>query len=123
MNNVALATIPSSDQTTLYISAWAEYTIEQLKHIQFFILTKDRATLSVFESMLKKHNPSLVFMNGHGGPDLVCGHKDEELIKVGKNESLLKGTVTYALYCSSAKKLGPSAVKAGAVAYIGYNFA
>lgn len=122
MNNTALATMPNSDQTTLYISAWAEHTIEQLesKHIQFFILTKERATLSVFESMLKKHKPSLVFINGHGGSDLVCGHKDEELVKVGKNESLLKETITYALSCSSAKKLGPSVVKAGAVAYIGY---
>jgi len=122
MNNIALATIPSSDQTTLYISAWAEHTIEQLKlkHIQFFMLIKDRAILSVFESMMKKHSPSLVFINGHGGSDLVCGHKDEELIKVGKNESLLKSTITYALSCSSAKELGPSAVKAGAVAYIGY---
>lgn len=123
MSNIALATIPSSDQTTLYISAWAENTIDQLKskHLQFFALTKDRAILSIFESMLKKHKPSLVFINGHGGPDLVCGHKDEELIKMGRNESLLKETITYALSCSSAKELGPSAVKAGAVAYIGYN--
>jgi len=70
--------------------------------------------------MLKKHNPSLLFLNGHGGPDLVCGHNDEILIKAGKNEIALKGVVAYALSCSSAKILGPATVQAGAVAYIGY---
>ncbi len=123
MSNTALVTTPSSDRTTRYISAWAENTIEKLKskHLQFISLIRERATTSVLESMLKKHNPSLLFLNGHGGPDLVCGHDDEILIQNGKNEAVLKGVVTYALSCSSAQVLGPAAVRAGATAYIGYN--
>ncbi|MDE1966587.1 MAG: hypothetical protein KGI45_00735 [Patescibacteria group bacterium] len=122
MSSIALATTPRSDRTTRYISAWAEKTIEELKSksLQFIVLAKDRATSSVFESMLKKHKPSLVFLNGHGGPDLVCGHDDEILVQAGKNEIILKGTITYALSCSSAQTLGPAAVRSGAVAYIGY---
>jgi hypothetical protein len=123
MSNTALATTPRSDPTTRYISAWAEKTIEDLKskNLQFILLAKERATAPIFESMLKKHSPSLVFLNGHGGPNLVSGHNNEILIEVGKNEIVLKGTVTYALSCSSAQVLGPAAIKVGAMAYIGYN--
>jgi hypothetical protein len=123
MSNTALVTTPSSDRTTRYISAWAEKTIEELKskRLQFIPLIRERATASILESMLKKHSPSLLFLNGHGGPNLVCGHDDEVLIQSGKNEVALKGAVTYALSCSSAQVLGPAAVKAGATAYIGYN--
>jgi len=123
MSNTALATTPISDPTTRYISAWAEKTIEELKskQLQFIVLAKERATSLIFDSMFKKHNPSFVFLNGHGGPNLVSGHNNEILIEVGKNETILKGTVAYALSCSSAKILGPAAVRAGATAYIGYN--
>jgi len=123
MSNTALVTTPSSDRTTRYISAWAEKTIEELKskRLQFISLIRERATASILESMLRKHDPSFLFLNGHGGPDLVCGHDDEILIQSGRNEATLKGTVTYALSCSSAQVLGPAAVKAGAIAYIGYN--
>ena len=123
MSNTALVTAPSSDPTTRYISAWALETIKGLKskQLQFILLKKDRATASILESMLKKHNPSLLFLNGHGGPDFVCGHNEEVLVKSGKNEIILEGVVVYALSCSSAKILGQAAVVAGAVAYIGYN--
>ena len=123
MSNIVLVTSPSSDPTTRYISAWAERTVEALKSkgLKFIVLLKDRATASIFSSMMKRHSPSLLFLNGHGGSNLVCGHNEEILLQAGKNEIALKGTVTYALSCSSAKVLGPAAVKAGAVAYIGYN--
>jgi hypothetical protein len=92
MNSRALVTIPSSDRTTRYISAWAEKTIETLKskRLQFIVLLKERATASILESMLKKHTPSLLFLNGHGGPDLVCGHDNEVLIQSGKKEVVVK---------------------------------
>lgn len=122
MSNIALVTIPSLDPTTRYISAWAEETINKLtsQRLKFILLKKDRATAPILESMLKKHNPSLLFLNGHGGPDSVCGHNDEILVQAGKNEVVLKGIVVYALSCSSAKTLGPATVQAGAIAYIGY---
>lgn len=110
MSSTALVTAPNSDPTTRYISIWAERTVEELKskRLQFVLLFKERAVVSVLESMIKKHSPSLLFLNGHGGPDAVCGHNDEVLVKAGKNELALKGTVTYALSCSSAKTLGPA---------------
>lgn len=121
--NTALVTAPNSDSTTRYISSWAEKTVEGLKsrRLQFILLLKERAVTSILESMLKKHSPSLLFLNGHGGPDAVCGHNNEVLVKAAKNERALKDAVTYALSCSSAKMLGPAAIQAGAHAYIGYN--
>lgn len=123
MNRVALVTTPSSDRTTRYISAWAEKTIEGLgaKRLQFIVLMRERSTALILESMIRKHRPSFLFLNGHGSSDSVCGHNDKILIQSGKNEIILKDTVTYALSCSSAKMLGPAAVQAGALAYIGYS--
>ena len=122
MTSTALVVTPNSDVTTRYISAWADQTVEDLKStkLRFICIAKERAASSVFESMLKKHTPSFVFLNGHGSPDSVCGQDNEPLIEADKNERILKGTVTYALSCSSAKVLGPKAVAAGAAAYIGY---
>jgi hypothetical protein len=121
--STALVSAPNSDSTTRYISAWAEETVEKLKSksIDFIVLKDSRATRSVLESMLKKHSPDLVYLNGHGGPDVVCGQDDQVLIQAAENEGTLKGTITYALSCSSAKVLGPEAVKSGARAYIGYD--
>ena len=58
MNSTALATTPSSDRTTRYISVWADHTIEELKskRLQFIVLSKERSTADTFASMLKKHN-------------------------------------------------------------------
>ena len=123
MGNTAIVTAPSSDQTTRHISAWAKKTIKELtsKRLKFILLEKERAVLSTLQSMIKKCSPSFLFLNGHGASDLVCGHDNEILIQAGKNETMLGGAVTYALSCSSAKELGPTAVQAGAIAYIGYS--
>lgn len=122
MNSKALVTTPNSDSTTRYISVWAEETINKLKakNLQFIALKNNKATRSVLESMVKKHSPSLVFLNGHGSPDFVCGQNNEVLLQAGQNDHLLRGFVAYALSCSSAKQLGPAAVANGALAYIGY---
>lgn len=71
--------------------------------------------------MIKKKNPELIFFNGHGNEAMVTGQNEEVIIEAGKNETLLKNAVTYALSCRSARILGTRAVQAGARAYIGYN--
>jgi hypothetical protein len=122
MTNTALVILPNSDITTRYISAWAEQTTKDLKSkkLQFILIAKEKAAKAIFESMLKKHSPSFVFLNGHGSANSVCGQNEEPLLEVGTNEGVLKGAVTYALSCSSASVLGPKSVEAGAIAYIGY---
>ncbi len=82
-------------------------------------LHKKKATRSEFEGRIKKTNPSLVILNGHGDEDCVTGHDNEVLVKAGENEDLLKNRITYAVSCNSAKKLGPSCIDKK-TAYIGY---
>jgi len=63
------------------------------KKLQFHLIAKDRATKDVLESMIKKHEPRLVFLNGHGSANSVCGQDDETLVEGNSNEGALKGTV------------------------------
>jgi hypothetical protein len=124
MNHSLLVTMPNFDLTTRYISVWAKKIIKlaQEKGDEVFNLEKKRANRKEFESMMKKNEPTIVFLNGHGDYDLVAGQDNEILVKIGEeNEKLLKSKIVYALSCRSGKILGPSSVKFGASAYIGYD--
>jgi len=122
MNKAVLATRPEYEYTTRYISAWAEKVLDfaRQKGFDVFDLPKQRANRKQAESMLLKHKPSLVFLNGHGNDSCVTGQDEEILVEAGVNEEILSEKITYALSCNSAEKLGPAAVGKGALAYIGY---
>ena len=117
-----LVTRPNYDLTTRFISAWAESVIDFAKKQanSLFDLVGEKARRNIFESMIRKHNPDIVFLNGHGGEKLVTGQDEEIIIESGVNDNLLKDRITYALSCKSAKVLGVESVKNGATAYIGY---
>jgi len=87
--------------------------------IDIIDLHREKATKSEFEGRIKKTDPSLVILNGHGDDDCVTGHDNKVLVKTGDNEALLKNRITYAISCNSAKKLGPSCIDEK-TAYIGY---
>lgn len=123
MRHSLLVTRPNFDLTTRYLSAWAKKIIELAKEKcdKVFDLNEQRARRQEFESMMKKNEPTLVFINGHGDWDIVAGQDNDRLVRVGENEGILKSKVIYALACRSGKILGPQSVKFGANAYIGYN--
>lgn len=123
MKHSLLITRPDYDLTTRYISIWAKKIIVLAKEkgCTVFDLDKKRANRQEFESIVKRKKPSLVFLNGHGNYNIVAGQDGEELICAGKNEKFLKSKIIYALSCRSGKILGPSSIKSGAVAYIGYD--
>lgn len=123
MKHSLLVTRPNFDLTTRYISTWAKkiITLAKEKGSDVFDLDKNRANRKEFESMVTKNKPTLVFLNGHGDYNVVAGQDNEELLRVDDNERLLNSTIVYALSCRSGKNLGPSCVKSGADAYIGYN--
>lgn len=72
--------------------------------------------------LYKKKKPNLIMFNGHGSEKVICGHKNEVLVSSEENPEVLKDSITYALSCSSASKLGPKSVKEGAPCFIGYEF-
>jgi hypothetical protein len=116
-------TRPEHDITTKYISTWAKEIISfaQSKKIDVIDLVKEKANKNDFEGRLNKLQPRAIFLNGHGCEDCMFGHNDQVLIKAGDNHRLLQGKITYALSCSSGKKLGPRVVEDRNSAYIGYD--
>jgi len=123
MKHSLLVTRPNSDRTTRYISTWAEKVISlaQEKGLAVFDLARNRANRKELESMIRRNEPSLIFLNGHGHDTVVTGQDGEVLIEAGSNENILKKRIVYALSCRSGKVLGPRCVQAGTEAYIGYD--
>ncbi len=117
-----LITRPEYDDTTHYLSNWSKnsLTLAQEKGVTVFDLNRERANKAEIEGMLTRQNPRLVILNGHGNENSVTGQRGEPLIIAGENEKLLKGRITYAISCKSAKVLGQKVVSSGGEAYLGY---
>lgn len=94
-------------------------TIKESRDIHVTDLEGSQATRANLEKSLSKESPKLVFLNGHGDRDSVCGHKDEVILNK-ENIELAKGKIVYALACDSLAELGRISVEKGAEAYIGY---
>jgi len=74
-----IITRPQHDVTTRYLAYWAEEVINlaRKKLIDVIDLNKNKANKAEFAGRVKKLQPELVFMNGHGNDDCVCGHNNE----------------------------------------------
>lgn len=122
MSAIFLITLPDHDDTTHYLSAWGKDIIKTAEEtgLKVLDLPGSKANRKEFEDKIITLSPKLIMLNGHGDDNLVTGHKDEPLVKVGVNEKLLKEKIIYALSCRSAKILGSESIKCGALSYIGY---
>lgn len=108
---------------TNYLYYWSQELIDLAKKqgSQIVDLAKKRANAKEFASVIKKVQPSLVVLNGHGNSFMVGGYNDEPLVIAGKNDVLLNKAIVYARSCKSGDKLGPASIKSGCKAYIGYD--
>lgn len=115
-------TRPEHDETTAYLSRWSEELIglAKAKGLTVFDFNKNRATASETEKLLAKKTPRLVMFNGHGEKDAIMGHKNEVLIRYGKNEQLIKNKIVYCRSCNSAAELGKKCIDSGVTAFLGY---
>lgn len=120
MNSALLLTRPNHDVGTNYLFYWSEHAVNPCYGFKILDLKGDKANLVNFASYVKKHQPSIIFFNGHGSDNVIGGYNNEILVKSGKNEYLLKGSVVYARCCDAAKQLGFDCVKRGTLAFIGY---
>jgi len=118
-----LITRPNHDITTNYLYLWSRVIIECAEKFKKDIvdLVGKRANRKEFNSIVKKVNPGLLFLNGHGDEETVTGFDNEPLVKLSENLDVLSGKIVYARSCSSAKRLGREAVKNGCRAYLGYD--
>lgn len=116
-----LITRPNHDLITTYFFHWSIHVINiaQLKGFKIFDLESKRASLKLLTSYITEHNPTIVFINGHGNPSQIAGY-DNEIIISGSNLSIFRDKIVYARSCNSALGLGLKMVKKGAKAFIGY---
>ena len=120
-----LVTLPDFDDTTAYLSAWSRKVIEvaETKAVKVFVLRGKEANRKNLENRLSGKKPSLVFFNGHGSKEHICGHQNEALVDTD-NCFLLESTIVYSRSCDSAGILGKQAVREGkARAFLGYELA
>lgn len=122
MRKKLLITRPEHDDTTYYLSSWSKKALDvaHSKGIKVLDLNQKRACRNEVEGMLTSQKPELIIFNGHGSENIISGHNNDPLIIAKANEQLLKGTITYAVSCKSARKLGPKSVEKGTRSYIGY---
>jgi len=117
----ALVTLPCYDIATNYIYHWAQLVIDIAKEKgnKVYDLPNKKATNKNFWSYLK-HNPHIIFFNGHGSDKSICGHDYEVLIDTN-NKNNLKNKIIYARSCSSGKYLAKHLVLNNQLnAFIGY---
>lgn len=100
-----IVTRPQYDIVTSYLSCWAEEIIQLAKEkgVDVIDLLGDKANKNGLEGRIKKLQPELLFLNGHGNDDSISGHDNEILIQVEENDEMLRGRITYALSCNSVK--------------------
>lgn len=118
-----IVTRPHHDITTSYLSVWAKDIVEfaEQKGADVIDLPGKTANRKELESRIKKLQPELVFLNGHGDDDRVAGHDNEILVKSDDNHDILKGRITYALACKSGQGLGRRISEDDGATYIGYS--
>jgi len=122
MTKAFLITRPNHDLITTYLFYWSKFVIGEAekKGIKVLDLPKKKANKKTFISYIKKHQPNLVFFNGHGDEATITGYDNEILIRVGKNEKVLAEKIVYARSCNAADKLGPACISHKSLAFVGY---
>jgi len=117
-----LITRPNHDVTINYLYYWSQYIIKIGKAHKLTVtdVAGSRANKKEIIGIISKTKPSFVCFNGHGDEKTICGYDNEPLIQKKLNESILSDVVVFARTCRSAKELGPSCVKKGTTAYVGY---
>ena len=121
-SNSILITRPNHDLINTYFYLWTQQVIKYAdKHgIKVLDLDKDKASKQKFTSYINKHNPKVVFMNGHGNENCVAGYRDEIIIEAGRNEKLLDDKIVYVRSCNVAAGLGNVCIHNKTLAFIGY---
>lgn len=96
------------DPPTGVLFPWSNEIIEflKMKGITHKVLDKERVTRKNIDGLIEPLNPRLIVFNGHGDNDEIYGHKDEVIIKVGENTSLLDSKIVYARTCFAADGVG-----------------
>lgn len=119
VSNVLLVTRPDYDIVTKYFCIWSEAlcTMARQKGMTVCDLQGKKANRKDFESYLRKNNPSMVFLNGHGNAEIITGQNDEPIVDAA---SMSPNSIMYARSCDAGERLGQELVRHGVSSFIGY---
>lgn len=117
-----LVTRPNHDNATNYLYYWSKQVIDEAnkRKVNVLDLAGKKSNREDFLSYTKKHNPKLLFLNGHGSDSSICGYDDEVLIDCSNNFINFKDSIIVSRSCRSARILGKILIKNGLQAFIGY---
>jgi hypothetical protein len=115
---------PRHDGTLEYLHHYSKELVKLSKGLGHSTMNKEHmdANKNTILKAINGFKPNLIMFNGHGSPEVICGHKNEPIILSDENPEVLANTITYSFSCSSALVLGGEAVKKGAICFIGYEF-
>ena len=112
MNRTLLVTRPHYDDGTAYLSYYGSLILEEAEKLSVDkkdfegkkVVTKDVL------KFIKKKDPSLIFIKGHGTSDSLEGQDGKILFSVDKNISFLKDRIVYARACHAGISFGKEMV-------------
>lgn len=113
MEKGVIITLPRHDDVTEYLSLYS-YQIEEnakANGINFKKIEDAKANKKEFERVAEKLKYKVVIFNGHGSAEVIGGYKNEPIIKLGDNDSILKERIVYARSCHAASALGVECAK------------
>src|SRR3972149_10301654 len=109
------------DTLTHYLHEWSSSLIKLAKEKGFNVTDikgKEIDNVNV-KNRISKHNPSLVFFNGHGSKDSLFNNDEKVFIDI-KDAAIFKNRVVYTRACDCLKELGKKSVEKGCDSFIGY---
>jgi len=124
MQKGLIITCPEYDDATAYLKFYSKEIIDEALSKLLKVKSVEDKELNEkdFSQILNKIDYKLVVLNGHGSSNAIWGYKDNYIIKLGKNDSLLKERIVYARSCNAGELLGLKCMegtKDGC--FIGYN--
>jgi len=124
MQKGLLITCPEHDDATAYLTYFSKFIIKEAntKSLKFKTINDNNLNMEDFSNIIQKLDYKLIVLNGHGESDTIYGYKKNAIIRLGKNDKLLKNRIIYARSCNAGVKLGVECIKKSKEGcFIGYN--
>ncbi len=113
----------SYDELVKYPYYWMESVIHEAQELGYTVLDlkDDKFNRETLLKTIEEQNPFMVILCGHGNTSYILGHNDEKVMRLCKDDHLLKDKIVYAISCYTAEGLSKSARTKGCKSYIGWD--
>ena len=110
------------DLPTRYGSFWLSKSVELARRLGWFVidLYKDEATKENILNAIETYNPDFFHPMGHGSASIFTAQNKEVVFQACINDDVLSGRISYFLSCLVGRELGPSIIRKGGKAFLGW---